>query len=304
MTDAVVVTDEVVVVDNAAEIAAQAEFESGYLGEPTESALPVTPEEIEKKTAEDAAAKKAADDKAAAEKAAIPEYRQITVAEYNELKAMSTQIDTIRADHRKELDKAFGKVGGIERTLTALQAATPTGYTVDVTDDVVAELAEVFPELGKMTLEALKKFASKLKGTAPPAAVAAEVDPKQVRTTVETQIVAIQTEVLEDEHPDWRTIVGDKDSNNDYRKWLAKQPAEYQQKLVSTNSAAVIGKSIVKFKAEAAEVAKAAAVKVAADKAVPSTRKQRLEAAATPRGAGGHTTDDTEDPFEEGFKTG
>ena len=306
MTEEVKKDEEVVIDPLVDDLSTDEDFEAGFTGQVTE------PKEAAAAETETPAAE------------VVPEvkYRQVTEAEWADIQARSTEIDKIKADHRKEWDKAFGKLGGVERTLAALQAATPAGYTVEGTDDIVDGLRkDGFTELADLTLKSFKAFAGKLKGTAP--APAAALDPKVIEATVTQRLVDLQLEALEDEHADWRDVVGAKDSDNDYRKWLASQPADYKQRLESTNSAAIISRSISKFQTEHA--AKVAADKEAADKAAleaanspaakkkaaeeaaakaAAARKQRIEAAVTPKGSGGHATQETEDPFEEGFKSG
>lgn len=297
MSDAVAVAEEVVVpseevVITPAQADEDADFDSGFADAPTAETPPA--EEPPPVVADPVV-----------EAAPEVKYRQVTEAEWGDLESR-------RAEQAKKLDQAFGKMGGLERTLSEIQKATPAGTAVELTDDTVAELAEAFPELGGLVLTSLKKMASKMKGTGSPAA--ATLDPQQIEAAVTTRLIALQTEALEDDHADWREVTGAPDSNNAYRQWLAAQPADYQQKLVSTNSAAVISKSITKFKDQAAAAATAAsatataAAKAASDKAAKTaaanTRTQRLEAAATPRGTEGHSATETEDEFEAGFKSG
>lgn len=300
----------------AADEAAEAEFDAGFNPAPsTEIVPPVVEDEAAKATA--AAEKEVADKAAAAATAAAalaaaaPKHRQVTEAEWTELKAKAAEVDQIRTDHRKEFDKVFGKIGGMDRTLATIQAATPAGYAVEVTDEVVADLAKEFPELGGLALKAFKAFASKLKGTAPVATAAAAPDPAVIEATVQTRLVALQSEDLEDARPEWRTITGAPDSKTAYRAWLATQPLEYQAKLASTNSAAVIARSIDKFEAHtvaASKEATAAAEKAAAEakaKAAGDKRRSVLSAAVSPKGSAAHAAPaGGEDDFEEGFKQG
>lgn len=294
----------------AAEAAEAAEFESGFTDDaPTEVIPPAAEDEAAKAAVKEAADKVAAD---AAALAAQPKYRQVTEDEWTKISAKAGEIDQIRADHRKELDKAFGKVGGLERTIATIQAATPAGYAVDVTDEIVADLAKEFPELGGLTLKAFKTFAGKLKGTAPVAAAApAAPDPAVIEATVQTRLIALQSEELEDARPNWRSITGTPESKTPYRLWLAAQPAEYQAKLASTNSATVIARSLDKFEAAAAVALKeaaAAAEKTAAEtakKAAADKRRGVLAAAVAPKGSTGHAPGATaEDEFDQGFKEG
>lgn len=318
MPDAPVVDGAVVLDDEAKKAAEQeaaeaAELEAGFTDAPTEKTPPAVEDEAATKAAaeKEAADKVAADAAAAAALAAQPKHRQVTEDEWAKLNAQVAQIDQIKADNRKELDKAFGKVGGLERTLATIQAATPAGYAVEVTDDTVADLAKEFPELGALALKAFKTFASKLKGTAPVAPVAIAPDPKEIESTVTARLVALQTEALDDDRPNWREVVGTQESKNAYRTWLATQPPEYQAKLASTNSAIVISRSILKFEDAKAAADKAAAsaaekaTKAAAEKAAADKRRGVIAAAVPPRGDGGHAGAGTpEDDFEKGFKEG
>jgi hypothetical protein len=289
--------EEVAVDDTAAEAALAAEFEAGFTGGAEEPVAPVADD-------------KPAEESTPAAEAAPPvvEYQQITKQEYEELKALSTQIEQIRADAGKRLDTAFGKVGGLERTIKELQGATPAGYTIEVTDDIVADLKEEFPEIGDMALKAFKAFAGKLKGTAP-AAVDSKALEEQTQAAVTGRVRALQAEALEEDYPGWRVIVGaPTDAENAYRKWLKEQPAEYQQKVGSTESATVVGKSLEKFKAAEKAAAEAHAKATAeAEKAKnqPSARQQRLAAAVVTKGAGGNPPGPSDaDEFMAGFKSG
>lgn len=292
------VTEDEVVVDpaiaaNAA--AEEAEFESGFADTPTEKTPPAEDDTEEEPVATPAAPEP-------------PKYRQVTEAEWQSVQEASTLIAQIKADNTAGLDKAFGKVGGLERALKELQSATPQGHTVEITDDIVAELQEEFPEIGGLVLKSFKALAAKLKGTAPAAAVDPQELEAKATTAAEARLRALQIEALEEDHPNWNVIVGaPTDTDNPYRKWLATQPAEYQARLNSTVSAVVIGRSITKFETAAKAAADAAALAAAeaAKKAKPSTRQQRLEEAAVVKGAGGNAPGPTDDDqFEAGFKSG
>lgn len=74
----------------------------------------------------------------------------------------------------------------------------------------------------------------------------AEIDAKAVTA----RAIRLETERLDFKIPNWRAIVGAKDSNNPYRQWLAKQSAEYQAEMNLTNSDEVIYRSIAKFRAD------------------------------------------------------
>lgn len=242
-------------------------------------------------------------------------YRQVTEDEWASLQAKAAEIDAVRADVRKDVDRAFGKMGGVERTLAELQKATPAGHALEVTDDVVAELTEAFPEVGALVLQSFKNLAKGMKGTAPAADKAAPAgapDPEQLESTVSARLLALQLEALDDAREDWREVIGaPDDSENAYRKWLKTQSPEYQARLAATNSAAVISRSLDKFdsdKAKAVEQAakeKAEADAKAAAEAKAAARRKVLGAADAPKGAGGHGHEGEapEDQLEAGFKS-
>lgn len=292
--------DEVVVAATSVdESDTDLDFESGFEGKPTESAPPA-----EEKPVEEVPPKE--EGEPAAAPAAEPKHKLVTDEEWNALMAKADAVDSLRLESRRELDRAFGKVGGLERKLAELQAATPAGQAIEVSDEDVADLAE-FPELAGGVLKALRKVVGKMKGTAPVQATA-PVDKEQFAAIAQQSAVALQLEALEDEHAGWRELVGAPGSQNPYRLWLAKQSAEYQERLNSTNNALVIARSITRFKETSAAEAKAAAEKKAAEDAAALKKGERqkvLAAAATPRGAGGHApAPSPDDEFESGFKSG
>lgn len=210
-------------------------------------------------------------------------YAQITEEDLKRFQENDKRIEEMRETFGKRFDTAFGKMGGIERTLTQLASATPSGQNVELTEDIVADMAEDFPEFAELQLKTLKKFAQTIKGTGP------APQPIDVDGQVNSRLIALQIEALEDEYPDWRTIVGDAESNNEYRQWLSKQDESYQQKLNSTNSAAIIARSIQKFSSDA-------------PKPKPSARQNLIRDAVTPRGDGGPpAATNADDEFNAGF---
>ena len=57
-------------------------------------------------------------------------------------------------------------------------------------------------------------------------------------------------ETLSRRHPDWAVIVGPENSQTEYRKWLDKQPPEYQAKILASWNPSEVANSIDKFKKE------------------------------------------------------
>jgi len=208
-----------------------------------------------------------------------PKYVQVTEDDYKKFQSNADSISEMRTAYQKQFDTAFGKLGGVERTLTQL---TATGPAVDLTDDVVSDLAEDFPELAALQLKSFQKFAQTIRTNPAPA------NPVDIDEKVHARVIALETEALEDAHPQWRDLVGTPDSKTDYRQWLNKQPVEYQQKLNSTNSASVIARSIDKFTSSVTKK--------------PSVRQTLIRDAITPKGDGRRSeTSDADDDFNAGF---
>jgi len=202
-----------------------------------------------------------------------PKYVQITEDDFKSFQSNATSIAEMRAAYQKQFDTAFGKLGGVERTLTQLSSS---GGRLEVSDDIVADMAEDFPELAALQLKTLKKFAETIKPAAP----------VNVDNQVHAQMIAWQTEALEDQYPTWRETVGAFGSNNAYRQWLSTQDPVYQQKLNSTNSADVIARSISMFNTSSK----------------PTGRQAVIRNAITPKGDGGTITpSNADDDFNAGF---
>jgi len=208
-----------------------------------------------------------------------PKYVQVTEDDFKKFQSNVDSVSEMRAAYQKQFDTAFGKLGGVERTLTQL---TANGPAVDLTEDVVSDLAEDFPELAAMQLKSFQKFAQTIRTNTAP------VNPIDIDEKVHARVIALETEALEDAHPQWREIVGAPESKTDYRQWLSKQPSEYQQKLNATNSASVIARSIDKFKSGIPK---------------PSVRQTLIRDAITPKGDGrrSETTSNADDDFNAGF---
>lgn len=267
------------------------DFTAGFGGEaePTETPEPLSTENTEGQS-EDPPTQEP-------EAAPGPKIATLTEDEVNELKSKAEQFDKLR----KMQDTAFGKIGGIERILSQMQQQTPSGVKVEITDDIVDDIKEDFPEIAEAQLKVLKRFAEKLTGTQPlqapkdepPAAPA--IDPE---TLVERAKREMAEETLDGTHEGWREIIGlpDEDGNipdTEFRRWLATQDERYQDRVESAYSPAIIGKAVDDFNAYKAK-----------NQAQVNTRKARIEAAVTPKGTGGHapSRSSDDDDFEAGFR--
>jgi hypothetical protein len=236
---------------------------------------------------------------AAAPKA--PEYVQITKEKYAALESAADK--TVR--HEEQLSKAFGLIGSLKQMIER-QSNTTLNGDIEIGPEVFEELEKDFPELSAHTRAGLKRL---FKGLKTGTGGKAEVDMDAVGKKVDELVANREMESLTDLHPDWEKIVGrsDKpDPNNDFRKWLGKQPAAYQDSINSTVSAARIARAIDRFKADQRKPAPVPP-KPNSAAAQPVDRRQRIAGAVQPRGDGGPSrtpprtaNDDLEAGFNEG----
>lgn len=284
---------EEVVLDEAAEDAA---FGSGYSGEPTPTPTESTPPVAETPPT-------------TPETPPAPEPVVITKEDWSKIQAEAASIADLRQDITKRFDTTFGKMGGLERTLTQLQQNTPVGQPIVVTEDDLQELKnEGFPDLTSSLAKGLTRILSKFKGTGPvtipePIDVKAQVEPfiqerLQAAKAEWRQETAIER--LTDLHPNWRDIAGPEGSQTEYRQWLATQPDG--AKVLESDNPREVARSLTAFleQKKAAETPK--------PPAKPATRSQRLAEAVPAKGGSGappgQTLPSEEEQFEVGFKTG
>ena len=255
------------------------EFNAGFDETPTQDAPAPQPEP--EQTAEP-------------EQQPVPEYAQITRDEYESLRAQASQVDQLK----RGIDTSFGKIGGIERVLRELQERTPKGVSVDITDDIVADMREEYPELAGTTLNAFKKFAEKLTGLG--GGSTPQFDESAINALIERRVnpalgqvdemvsQAVEKRLLSKVHKDWPEVV----ASQEFKAWAGKQPAEFTTELYGSWDADFIGDALTKYK----ESRKRSEAQI-------QSRQKRIEAAATPRSAGGHApvSNSELDEFNAGF---
>lgn len=269
------------------------DFEAGFTGAPTE-----TPENNEAAAPE----QQQQPSNQEQEQAQEPKYRQITEDEFTKLSSAAAAVEEMRATLGKQVDTAFGKIGGLERVLKQFQDQTPAGQSVEITEEDLVDLKDEFPELVGPNLKMLQRVAGKMRGTG-----SVQFDEGKLNQAVTpmlekagTDFVArakleIAEETLNETHPGWEQIVGTppepgKLPDNEYHKWLATQPEDYRTRVLNSYSPVVIGKSIDKFNEYQASLKKAA------------ERRDRFDQAVTPKGDGGHEPPaDGDDAFNAGY---
>lgn len=219
-----------------------------------------------------------------------PKYAQLTQQQLDDLMARSAVVDELKATQDKSFGTAFVKIGGIERALQAIQAATPTGAAVEIAADDFAELTAEYPELAELQVKGLNKVLAKLKGSgSDPAAL-----DKLVDTRVNERVSALTQQAIDAQLDaivggDWVAAV----KSDEYKAWQATFGDE-QKKLEASTSLRDAANLMRQFKAH----------KPAAETPPTSSRKQQLQAAVPPKGSGGHQAPPAGDAFAEGFKTG
>jgi hypothetical protein len=231
-----------------------------------------------------------------------PEYVKITRKDWDEVRAAAART----ASYDSQLSKAFGTIGGLQKALTDLRNEGPRTGKFEIPKDAFADMERDFPELAQQTRAAMEKALRGVTGSPG----AASIDPDEMKRLVAehaTQVrIDAEIEALEEDHPDWRKIVGQVDTskqqpdpNNAFRKWLATKDAAYQARLNSTNSAAVISRAISRFRSETKP----------APPPAPTLQQQlrnaRIKGAVQPRGDGGQPAqaNTDEDEFAAGFNS-
>lgn len=241
----------------------------------------------------------------------VVEYVQVSKKDFERILAAADKTEA----HAGQFDKVFGTVGNMQQLINRLQAATPAGEAVEATEEDVAELAADFPELAGQIRGVLNKVLKRTnaKGTAEaatPAIDAETVDFIKKRRLLQEMEHEHQLLELDELHPGWRDVVGKPgDAETPFRKWLATQPEKYQNMVNASESATITKGAIDKF-----EAAQAAAAKPAAQPSPKPTtpdpiaiRKDRIEAAVTPKGTGVAPPKKPlteEDHFQAGFASG
>lgn len=252
-----------------------AEMQAAFDAQMDQSKAPTeTPEPAEKPEEQEKAVEKVVEPEPVVATPPAIEYAQITKSQFDDLMAKASSVD-----------KAFGKIGGIERQLQA------EGQPVVFTADDFPEMAREFPELVDAHVKDMNKAMARFKV---PKAESVDID-----RLVNDKLSTTRQEML-DSHLD--SIVGNdwkqEVITDGFKKWAEKQP----QDLI--NSTSLRDASTV-LRNWAIEKNKPAPV-IAQPK--PSSRSQRLQAAVAPKGTGGNqpsnpnTDEAAQAAFEAQFK--
>lgn len=219
---------------------------------------------------------------------AEPEYVQVTKADFTRLLAAAEAIEKLPSSLDQRFGSVFGKFGPLEEKLKTIQAGTPQGQKVEVTDEDMAELIAEYPEFGGLTKKVLNKVLSRITGTG-------KVDPNEVKALIGGEFETFRGKTGEEKKSelretmdalveDWPKIIGLPDEkgvipDTPYRRWLATQPKEYQEKISSTWNPFTIRSSIRKFQADTKPKPKQPATS-------PTNQRERMASAVQPKGQG------------------
>lgn len=230
---------------------------------------------------------------------AEPKFARITEEDLASLRAAAAKTATMEA----QLSKAFGTMGNLKQVVDRLQTQAPAGVNVEIPPDAFAELEQDFPEVAAKIRSGIEKTLKGVKGNT----AAAVPDLDAMGSVARAEMVKREIDTLDETHPGWRENIGaPQDSAHPFRAWLVRQPAEYQKRINSTYSSAVIGRAIDRYETE----------KKAAEAPPPGTRptaprivarNDRIRAAVQPRGDGGGMPPPSRtenDEFLDGWKTG
>ena len=227
-----------------------------------------------------------------------PKMAQIPEEEYRKLLDGVARIEEIEGALEKQFGTAFGKIGGIERVLDQLKSSAPAGGKIVLSDDVIKELSDEYPEMAKVQLKTLQNVVDLLNARPPALDSAAQPSPVVDEAAIEKRVRrAIAEETLDAFDEKWRDVIGipakagDPIPNTPFRQWLKTQPKEFATKVESTYSAAVLTDALAKFK-------------TAQTKA--QGRREVLDAAVEVTGSGGQAPDarsTEDDEFNSGFKS-
>ena len=241
--------------------------------------------------------------------AAVAQPATITDVQFKELLAKVGTVDELKSAIEKLRGDAFGKVGGLERTLKQLQESTPVGQPIDVKVEDLAELEAEFPglNLGPSLAKGLTRVLGKLKGTgsAQPGLTPEDIDARIAAQSKAATDAAIEferkrnaMERLTDLHDDWQTVIGPPESQTEFRTWLKGQGPEKEQAFLSSWDPRYVAKTLATFK----DLKRSAPKSL---KPAVNSRTQRLAEAVPAKGGALPVSksqrNEEEEAFAEGF---
>lgn len=231
----------------------------------------------------------------------------LTEAKVLELLKSSQTAEEWRDGIKKLRDEAFGKLGGLERTLKALQEGFAAPGSDEDLEEHFKELRDQYPDAAPLIIKGMKEALKKAKSIA---ITTSDFDPEEVTKRIlpvveqhveqkfEERFIA---RTLDREHKGWREMVGAPDSNTPFRQWLAQKPDEERTKILSSFDVDLLSDTLTEFK-KSQKPKETGAVKPSAQ-----TRTTRIEQAVTPKSQikpPMPRQKTPEEEMEEGFREG
>lgn len=290
-------TKEAVVVDPPVEqtpAEAAASFAKGFNETPDAPAEPAKPaqaidkqETPETPTTEEAPA---AETPAAAVETEVEKPVLAGLTE-TQIKAMLAQIPTLeaaRVNAEKQYRQVFGKLGELQRDVTARETKAPTG--TKVTAESLKKLRVDFPEIADALASDLSEMNS------PAGLTQEQVDAhvtKVVGERISKEVADLNAQFLSRFHKDWQDFAPGGPGKTDLDIWLTTKPAEYRDKFLESNSAPFLADGLDEFKTWRTQ-----------SQTVKQSTQSRLARAAQPKGSGaapGTTLLSDHEAFKKGF---
>lgn len=226
-----------------------------------------------------------------------------------ELLNTSQTTEELRDGIKKLRDEAFGKLGGLERTLKALQEGLNAPGSDEDLEEHFKDLKEQYPDAAPLIIKGIQQALKKAKSIA---ITTGEFDPEEVTKKILPRIEQTVEQKFEErfvartldrEHKGWREIVGEPGSDTEFRRWVNTKPEEERNKILSSYDVDFLSETLTAFKASQQPKSKPKPN----DTPKSDTRAARLEAAVTPKSqikppAPRQKT--PEEEMEEGFRAG
>lgn len=230
-----------------------------------------------------------------------PQYVRLTKQDWDNAKAGLGKVAALEGQLAKLTGSLPKAEQIVQQVIESVRAQTPAGTEIDpqVLADAFADQERDFPELAAQNRKAIEHILKNLRGTATAQSPAQPVD---MDAAVEKVLLTREGAKLEKAYPDWSDIVGrpmtdgEAPRDTEFRQWLAKQPADYQDEVSNTHSPAVLQDAIRDFKATPKTTTPSADDKKAARRAVISD-------AITPRAEGNPPPLNQPESAEDAFVT-
>lgn len=257
-----------------------ADFLSGFNSVRSPDEESPEPKRVEKEAAAEVAPEQPVKEEAKDE----PMFFGMTESQIKSLLERSARVDDIE----NQLRKAHGKIGELNanfQNLSTQQKPTQSAPATQVEDGELDQLEQDFPELARIAEAKARKIAAEMIGEMTGKAHAQS--PSMSDADIQAEI---NMAILDATNEGWREKIG----SQDFKLWIATQPADVQETFDKTNSAKELGKVLKDFDGWKTSTQ---------DRSIRN--KQRLEAAVIPSGSSAKISHapSAQDEFLAGFNS-